>query len=110
MLTCLREPACEKSPDASVSFEDPDGRFGYKGTDAPFCGYKVHQAPDPDSRLVVSGGSLARQRPRGRGRGTLLGGEVGGLLAGAAVIGDGLYGNTTAAGQVAAQHGVPVAV
>jgi len=40
--------------------------------------------------------------------GSLLSGEVGGLPAGAAVIGDGLYGNTTATGQVTAQHGVPV--
>jgi hypothetical protein len=40
--------------------------------------------------------------------GILLRGEVGGFPEGAAVIGDGLYGNTTATSQVEAQRGIPV--
>lgn len=108
VLTRLREPADQKTTDAPVSFEDPDCRFGYKATDRPFLGYKVHQALDPDSRLVLSVETLPGNANEAVEVGTLVGGEAGGLPAGAAVIGDGLYGNTTSAGQVEAQHGVPV--
>lgn len=107
-LTRLREPEGAKTTDAPVSFVDPDCRFGYKAKDVCFLGYKIHQALDPDSRLVLSVETVPGQVNEAVEVGTLLRGEVGGLPAGAAVIGDGLYGNTTATGQVTAQHGVPV--
>ena len=93
---------------APVSFVDPDCRFGYKAKDVCCLGYKIHQALDPDSRLVLSVETVPGQGTEAVEVGSLLSGEVGGLPAGAAVIGDGLYGNTTATGQVTAQHGVPV--
>ena len=108
VLQRLREPANQKTTDAPVSFEDPDCRFGDKAKDVCFLGYKVHQALDPDSRLVLSVESLPGNANEAVEVGTLVGGEVGGLPEGAAVIGDALYGNTTAAGQVAEHHGVPV--
>lgn len=108
VLTRLQEPQDQKSADAPVSFEDPDCRFGYKAKDLCFCGYKVHQDLDPDSRLVVSVETLPGNANEAVEVGTLLGGEAGGLPEGAAVIGDGLYGNSTATGQVAAHQGVPV--
>ena len=108
VLQRLREPANQKTTDAPVSFEDPDCRFGDKAKDVCFLGYKVHQALDPDSRLVLSVETLPGNANEAVEVGTLVGGEVGGLPEGAAVIGDALYGNTTAAGQVAEHHGVPV--
>lgn len=108
VLTRLREPEGQKTTDAPVSFGDPDCRFGCKRKDVCFLGYKIHQALDPDSRLVLSIETVPGQRNEAVEVGTLLAGEVGGLPLGAAVIGDGLYGNTTSAGQVTAQHGVPV--
>jgi hypothetical protein len=54
VLTRLREPAGARTADAPVCFTDPDCRFGYKAMDACFPGCKVHQALDPDSRLVLS--------------------------------------------------------
>jgi IS5 family transposase len=108
VLQRLREPADQKTTDAPVSFEDLDCRFGHKSKDVSFLGYKVHQALDPDSRLVLSVETLPGNANEAVEVGTLVSGETGGLPAGAAVIGDGLYGNTTATGQVEAQHGVPV--
>lgn len=40
--------------DRVVSFDDPDARWGYKAADKPFCGYKAHEALDPDSRLITA--------------------------------------------------------
>jgi len=108
VLQRLREPEDQKRTDAPITFTDPDCRFGYKAKDICFLGYKVHQALDPDSRLVLSVETVPGQVNEAVEVGTLLTGEVGGLPAGAAVIGDGLYGNTTSAGQVEAHHGVPV--
>lgn len=108
VLARLREPPAAKQTDAPVSFEDPDCRFGHKTKDFTFLGYKVHQALDPDSRLVVAVETVPGNANEGVEVGPLVGGEAGGLPEGAAVIGDGLYGNITAAGQVTAQHGVPV--
>jgi hypothetical protein len=108
VLQRLREPADQKTTDAPVSFEDLDCRFGHKSKDVSFLGSKVHQALDPDSRLVLSVETLPGNANEAVEVGTLVSGEAGGLPAGAAVIGDGLYGNTTATGQVEAQHGVPV--
>lgn len=102
VLTRLREPAGAKTTDAPVSFVDPDCRFGYKAKDVCFLGYKVHQTLDPDSRLVLSVETVPGQVNEAVEVGTLLRGEVGGLPEGAAVIGDGLYDNTTATGQVEA--------
>lgn len=108
VLQRRREPAGEKTTDAPVSFADPDSRFGYKAKNVCFCGYKIHQVLDPDSRLVLSVETLPGNANEAVEVGTLISGETGGLPEGAAVIGDGLYGNTTAAGQVEAAKGVPV--
>lgn len=108
VLTRLREPEGAKRTDAPVSFADPDCRFGYKAKDVCFLGYKVHQSLDPDSRLVLSVETLPGNANEAVEVGTLISGEAGGLPEGAAVIGDGLYGNTTATGQVEEHKGVPV--
>lgn len=108
VLQRLREPKEAKRTDAPVSFEDPDCRFGHKSEEFMFLGYKVHQALDPESRLVLAVETLPGNANEAVDVGTLLGGEAGGLPEGAAVIGDGLYGNATASGQVHAQRGVPV--
>lgn len=108
VLARLREPPDAKQTDAPVSFEDPDCRFGHKSTDVLFLGYKVPQALDPDSRLVLAVETVPGNTNEAVEVGTLVGGEAGGLPEGAAVIGDGLSGNTTAADHVKAQQGVPV--
>jgi IS5 family transposase len=108
VLQRWREPKAAKQTDAPVSFEDPDCRWGHKSEDFRFLGYKVHQALDPDSGWVVAVETLPGNANEAVDVGPLLAGEAGGLPARAAVIGDGLYGNATAAGQVTAQQGVPV--
>lgn len=108
VLTRLREPEGAKTTDAPISFTDPDCRVGYTAKDVCFLGYKIHQALDPDSRLVLSLETVPGQRNEAVEVGALLRGEVDGFPVGAAVIGDGLYGNTTATAQVEAEHGIPI--
>lgn len=108
VLQRLREPKEAKQTDAPVSFEDPDCRFGHKSKDFSFLGYKVHQSLDPESGLVLAVETVSGNANEAVEVGRLVGGEAGGLPEGAAVIGDGLYGNATSAGQVQAQQGVPV--
>jgi IS5 family transposase len=86
--------------DRPVSFVDPDARWGNKGEDKPFCGYKTHEGMDPDSRMVtavevVPGNANEAVRTK-----ELLRKDSLGVQPGAVIIGDGLYNNATTVQQV----------
>lgn len=83
-----------------VSFDDPDARWGYKASDKPFCGYKAHEALDPDSRLITAVAVVPGNVNEAVQTDALLAAEPTPRAEGAVVIGDGLYNNATTVAQV----------
>jgi len=88
--------------DRPVSFVDPDARWGYKGEDKPFCGYKTHEAMDPDSRMVTGVDVVAGNADEAVRTEKLLREDSLGVQPGSVVIADGLYNNATTTAQVKA--------
>lgn len=86
--------------DRVVSFDDPDARWGHKAADKPFCGYKAHEALDPDSRLITAVDVVPGNANEAVRTGTVLHAETTSLRDGAVVIADGLYNNATTVNQV----------
>jgi IS5 family transposase len=90
-----------------VSFEDPDARWGHKAPDKPFCGYKAHEAMDPDSRLITAVDVVPGNANEAVQTAAVLRRESPPLPAGAVIIGDGLYNNATTLAQVEQAGGRP---
>jgi IS5 family transposase len=86
--------------DRPVRFEDPDARWGHKGQDKAFLGYKAHEALDPESGLVTAVEVVAGNANEAVRTDKLLAGETTVLEPGAAIIADGLYNNATTVTQV----------
>lgn len=86
--------------DRPVSFVDPDARWGHKSENKTFCGYKSHQAIDPDSRLITAVDVVPGNANEAMKTDQLLGKDSPGLQPGATIIGDGLYNNAKTVGQV----------
>jgi IS5 family transposase len=86
--------------DRPVSFVDPDARWGHKGEDKPFCGYKTHEGMDPDSRMVTAVEVVPGNANEAVRTDELLRKDSLGVAPGAVIIGDGLYNNATTVGQV----------
>jgi IS5 family transposase len=86
--------------DRPVSFVDPDARWGHKGEDKPFCGYKTHEGIDPDSRMVTAVEVVPGNANEAVRTDELLRRDSVGLAPGAVIIGDGLYNNATTVRQV----------
>ncbi|MBM3890736.1 MAG: transposase [Verrucomicrobia bacterium] len=86
--------------DRPVSFDDPDARWGHKSEDKPFCGYKAHEAIDPDSRMITSVDVVPGNANEAVKTDELLAQETTTLKEGAPIIGDGLYNNATTVAQV----------
>lgn len=86
--------------DRPVSFVDPDARWGRKGEDKSFCGYKTHEAMDPDSRMVTGVDVVAGNADEAVRTEELLRSDSVGIAPGTVVIADGLYNNATTAAQV----------
>jgi hypothetical protein len=86
--------------DRPVSFVDPDARWGHKGEDKPFCGYKTHEGMDPDSRMVTAVEVVAGNANEAVRTDQLLRQDSLGVAPGAVIIGDGLYNNATTVQQV----------
>jgi len=93
--------------DRPVSFDDPDARWGYKGEDKPFCGYKAHESMDPDSRMITSVDVVPGNANEAVRTEELLAQETTTLKEGAPVIGDGLYNNESTIEQVKRGGGTP---
>jgi IS5 family transposase len=86
--------------DRVVSFDDPDARWGHKSQDKVFCGYKAHEALDPDSRLITGVTVVAGNEHEGVQTEALLKAQSPALPEGATIIADGFYNNATTVGQV----------
>lgn len=43
-----------REKDRPVSFDDTEARWGHKKEDLAFCGYKAHEAMEPESRIITS--------------------------------------------------------
>jgi IS5 family transposase len=86
--------------DRPVSFMDPDARWGHKGEDKPFCGYKTHEGMDPDSRMVTAVEVVPGNANEAVRTDELLRKDSPGVEPGAVIIADGLYNNATTVGQV----------
>ncbi len=93
--------------DRVVSFHDPDARWGHKAPDKPFCGYKAHEALDPDSRLITAVDVVPGNANEAVRTDTLLAREAPALPGGSVVIADGLYNNATTVQQVEAAQARP---
>ncbi|MBI2562261.1 MAG: transposase [candidate division NC10 bacterium] len=93
--------------DRPVSFEDPDARWGHKGEDKPFLGYKSHESMDPDSRMITGVDVVPGNANEAVRTDELLEKDATPPEAGAAIIADGLYNNATTVGQVEAAKGRP---
>lgn len=93
--------------DRVVSFEDPDARWGYKAADKPFCGYKAHEALDPDSRLITAVEVVPGNAHEAVQTATLLAQDTPPCAEGAVVIGDSYYHNATTVAQVEATGARP---
>lgn len=91
--------------DRPVSFVDADARWGRKGPDKAYCGYKTHQALDPDSRLITAVDVLPGNANEAVRTDVLLSQEQGQLAEGVTVIGDGLYAKAGTVAQVEALKG-----
>ena len=74
-----------------VSFDDPDARWGHKSREKRFLGYKVHEAIDPDSRIITSVDVHPGNVDESVHTGELLGKEKASRAKGAVVIADNLY-------------------
>jgi len=88
--------------DRVVSFDDPDARWGYKAADKRFCGYKAHEALDPDSRLITGVTVVAGNAHEGVQTDALLAAQTPALTEGTTIIGDGYYNNATTVEQMEA--------
>ncbi len=86
--------------DRVVSFHDPDARWGHKAPDKPFCGYKAHEALDPDSRLLTAVDVVPGNANEAVRTAALLAREAPALSDGVVIIADGLYNNATTVEQV----------
>ena len=86
--------------DRVVSFDDPDARWGHKSEEMVFCGYKVHEAQDPDSRLITGVTVVPGNAHEGVKTDELLAVQSPPLKKGATIIADGYYNNATTVGQV----------
>lgn len=93
--------------DRPVSFHDQDARWGRKREDLVFCGYKAHEAMDPDSRLITAVDVVPGNANEAVRTDVLLENETTSVEEGAVVIGDGLYNNATTVGQVKAAGARP---
>ena len=83
-----------------VSFVGPDARWGHKSEDKVFCGYKTHEALDPQSRMVTGVDVVPGNANEAVRTAALLGKDSLGVGPGTVVIADGLYNNATTAAQV----------
>lgn len=90
-----------------VSFEDPDARWGHKGPDKPFCGYKSHESLDPDSRMITGVDVVPGNANEAVQTDALLEQEPTPRDEGATIIADGLYNNATTERQVRNAGGRP---
>jgi hypothetical protein len=88
--------------DRPVSFVDPDARWGHKSEDKTFCGYKTHEAMDPDSRLITAVQVVPGNANEAVKTQHLLSTDSPGVAPGTVIIADGLYNNATTVGQVEA--------
>lgn len=93
--------------DRPVSFVDPDARWGFKSEEKPFCGYKSHEAMDPDSRLITAVDVVPGNANEAVRTDVLLENEPTQRKPGAPVIADGLYNNATTVAQVEEAGGTP---
>lgn len=93
--------------DRVVSFDDPEARWGYKAADKPFCGYKAHEALDPDSRLITAVDVVPGNAHEAVRTDTLLARDTPPRAEGAVVIGDAYYNNATTVAQVEAAQAQP---
>jgi len=86
--------------DRVVSFDDPDARWGHKTAEKTFCGYKAHEAQDPDSRLITGVTVVAGNAHEGVQSDALLAAQSPPLKEGTTIIADGYYNNATTVAQV----------
>jgi IS5 family transposase len=86
--------------DHVVSFDDPDARWGHKSPEKVFCGYKAHEALDPDSRLITGVKVVAGNAHEGVQTDALLEVQSPPLREGTTIIADGYYNNATTVAQV----------
>lgn len=86
--------------DRPVSFVDPDARWGHKSKEKIFCGYKTHEAMDPQSRIVTSVDVVAGNANEAARTEELLAKESPPLAEGGAIIGDSLYNKANTIEQV----------
>ncbi|MBI4612648.1 MAG: transposase [Planctomycetes bacterium] len=93
--------------DRPVSFDDPDARWGYKKEDMPFCGYKAHEAIDPESRIITSVDVVPGNANEAVRTADLLAGDTVGREESAVIIADALYNNSTTVQQVEEAKGRP---
>jgi IS5 family transposase len=91
--------------DRPVSFLDPDARWGHKSKDKSFCGYKTHEALDPDTRMITSVEVVAGNADEALRTEVLLNAEQDRLEPGFVVIGDGLYNKAATVAQVESAGG-----
>ena len=97
ILESMLEPS-----DRPVSFEDPDARWGHKNKEKIFLGYKVHEAIDPDSRIITAVDVLPGNADESLRTGELLASEVASRDAGAAAIMDAYYAKLSVVRQIEA--------
>ena len=93
--------------DRVVSFDDPEARWGDQAADKPFCGYKAHEALDPDSRLITAVDVVPGNAHEAVRTDTLLARDTPPRAEGAVVIGDAHYNNATTVAQVEAAQAQP---
>jgi hypothetical protein len=93
--------------DRPVSFNDPDARWGHKGSDKPFCCYKAREAINPESWIITAVEVVPGNANGALRTDMLLERETTTLEEGAAIIGDGLYNNAVTIGQVEEVGGRP---
>jgi IS5 family transposase len=86
--------------DRPVSFVDTDARWGHKSKDKIFCGYKTHEAMDPESRMVTSVDVVAGNANEAARTDELLAKESTPLAEGTVIIGDSLYNKANTIEQV----------
>jgi len=93
--------------DRPVSFVDTEARWGHKREDFSFCGYKTHEAIDPESRIITGVDVLPGNANEAVVTDALLQKQSPAFEEGTVVIGDGLYANSTTESQVKDAHGQP---
>ncbi|MBI4612111.1 MAG: transposase, partial [Planctomycetes bacterium] len=93
--------------DRPVSFDDPDARWGHKKEDLAFCGYKAHEAIEPESRIITSVDVVPGNANEAVRTDDLLAKDTVTRDKEAVVIADALYNNATTVEQVEDAGGRP---